>query len=73
MTYNLRTNMAQATMELSQALGLDTACNLVDSLKAQDYQALKIDVIEGQASTSVSLSLIKDYFAYTNGNQPIGD
>ena len=70
MIYNLRTHMAAATMYLSAYFGVETACRMVDSLKAQNYQALRIDICETEASASISLSAIKDYFTYTNGNEP---
>ncbi len=70
MIYNLQTHMTQATMELSVHFGLETACKMIDSLKAQNCEALRIDIIDSEISTSINLSVIKDYFAYVNGPNP---
>ena len=72
MTYNLSTHMGQATMVLSEYFGLRTACGMIDSLKEQGHQALRIDIIESEISTSIRLSVIKDYFTYVNGTEPTG-
>ena len=58
-------------MALSPHFGLETACAMVDSLKKQGMQALDVHICESDTSTSIHLAAIKDYFAYTNGNNPV--
>jgi len=70
MIYNLKTHVDQAKMYLTAYFGRDAACSMVDNLKAQGNEALRINVIISPSSTSISLSAIKDYFTYTNGLEP---